>query len=60
MDPEEQAELDSMRAKLGPEDGREFARMWWQERLRAARRTFNDPREVERIVEMLEAAGTNT
>jgi hypothetical protein len=60
MDPGEQAELDSMRAKLGREDGREFARMWWQERLRAARRTFNDPREVERIVEMLEAAGPKT
>jgi hypothetical protein len=30
-------------------------RMWWQERLRVARRVFNDPAEVEEIVEMLEA-----
>jgi hypothetical protein len=31
-------------------------RMWWQERLRAARRVFNDPDQVEQIVELLEAA----
>ena len=31
--------------------------MWWQERLRAARRVFNDPEQVEKIVAMLEAAG---
>jgi hypothetical protein len=30
--------------------------MWWKERLRAARRVFNDPQQVERIVEILEAA----
>src|SRR5207253_2469552 len=38
----EQAELDVMRRDLG-DDAREFVRLWWQERLRAARRTFNDP-----------------
>jgi hypothetical protein len=31
--------------------------MWWKERLRAARRVFNDPVEVEQIVTLLEAAG---
>jgi hypothetical protein len=29
----------------------------WKERLRAARRVFNDPDQVERIVGLLEAAG---
>jgi hypothetical protein len=51
---EEQAELDRMRAELGA-DGAEFARLYWRERLRAARRVFNDPREVEAIVDLLEA-----
>jgi hypothetical protein len=31
--------------------------MWWKERLRAARRVFNDPEQVEQIVALLEAAG---
>lgn len=53
---EEQAEVDRMRAELGP-DGNEFVRIYWQERLRAARRVFDDLREVEAISEMLEAAG---
>jgi hypothetical protein len=52
----EQAELDRMR-KEHPDLGPEFFRTYWQERLRAARRVFNDPAEVERIVELLEAAG---
>jgi hypothetical protein len=30
---------------------------WWQDRLRAARRVFNDSEQVEKIVDMLEAAG---
>jgi hypothetical protein len=51
---EEQAEMDRMREELGP-DGGEFVRVYWQERLRAARRVFVDPAEVEAIVEMLEA-----
>ena len=53
---DEQAELDEMRRRLGGED-REYLHMWWQERLRAARRVFNDPDQVEQIVAILEAAG---
>ncbi len=56
LSPDEQAELDHLRAELSGADP-EFFRMWWQERLRAARRVFNDPREVEQIVTLLEAAG---
>lgn len=52
---DEQAELDRMRTELG-EDAKEFLRIWWQERLRAARRVFNDPDQVEQIVALLEAA----
>jgi dihydroorotase/N-acyl-D-amino-acid deacylase len=48
-------ELDQMRKQLGPE-AKEFIHMYWQERLKAARRVFNDPAEVEGIVELLEAA----
>ncbi|MBL8795926.1 MAG: hypothetical protein JNM56_18640 [Planctomycetia bacterium] len=55
LTPEEQEELDRMRAEMG-EDAQEFARIWWQERLRAARRVFNDPEQVEQIVSLLEAA----
>jgi hypothetical protein len=54
--PDEQAELDEMRQELGGgEDAREYLRMYWKERLRAARRTFNDPGQVEKIVGLLEA-----
>jgi hypothetical protein len=56
LTPNEQDELDQMRHKLAGIDVN-YLRMWWQERLRAARRVFNDPHQVERIVEMLEAAG---
>ncbi|HET6576516.1 MAG TPA: ankyrin repeat domain-containing protein [Fimbriiglobus sp.] len=56
LNPAEQDEFDRMRRELG-DDARDFLRIWWQERLRAARRTFNDPDEVERIVVILEAAG---
>jgi Ankyrin repeat len=56
LGPTEQAELDAMRRDLG-DDAREFIRLWWQERLRAARRTFNDPEQVEKIVETLALAG---
>jgi hypothetical protein len=55
LSPDEQEELDKMREELG-EEGREFLRIYWQERLRAARRTFNDPEQVEQIVALLEAA----
>jgi hypothetical protein len=57
LDPDEQAELDEMRKEVGDgEEAREFLRIWWQERLRAARRVFNDPDQVEQIVALLEAA----
>lgn len=55
LDPEEQAELDELHKEI-PDDP-DFFRMWWQERLRAARRTFNDPDQVAQIVSLLEAAG---
>ena len=58
MSPDEQAEFDEMRKELGDSaDARDYMRMWWQERLRAARRVFNDPGEVEAIVGILEGAG---
>jgi hypothetical protein len=50
---DEQAEVDAMRKEVG--NDREFMRMWWQERLRAARRVFNDPGELRKIVELLES-----
>ena len=56
LSPAEQAEMDKMRAELGDEACRDFFRIWWKERLRAARREFNDPDEVEKIVAILEAA----
>jgi ankyrin repeat protein len=55
LSPREQAEMDEMRSKLG-NDAADFLRIWWQERLRAARRVFNDPVEVETIVALLETA----
>lgn len=56
LSPGEQAELEQLRAG-DPELGKELAQIYWQERLRAARRTFNDPEQIELIVEILEAAG---
>jgi hypothetical protein len=53
LEPDEQAELDEMRKQI---DDPEFIKIWWQERLRAARRVFNDPEQVEQIVSILEAA----
>jgi hypothetical protein len=53
LSPEEQEALDKMRRDL-PGADREFLRIWWQERLRAARRVFNDPDQVERIVAILD------
>jgi len=53
----EQEELDKLREELGDgDDSREYLRMWWQERLRAARRVFNDPDQVEQIVSLLGSA----
>lgn len=56
LNADEQDELDQMRRELAGADP-DYLRIWWQERLRAARRVFNDPDQVERIVEMLEAVG---
>jgi len=57
LPPDELKELDEMRARIGSgPDAAEYLRMWWKERLRAARRVFNDPQQVERIIELLEAA----
>jgi hypothetical protein len=56
LSPGEQEELDRMRREH-PDLDPEFFRTYWQERLRAARRVFNDPDQVEQIVELLEAAG---
>jgi hypothetical protein len=55
LSPQEQEELDQMRREVGGDQ--DYLRMWWQDRLRAARRVFNDPDQVEKIVAMLEAAG---
>ena len=55
LGPAEQAELDRMR-RDHPDLDPEFFRIWWQERLRAARRVFDDPDQVEAIVSILEAA----
>jgi hypothetical protein len=53
LSPEEQADLDEIRESVGNKP--EFLRVWWKERLRAARRVFNDPEQVEQIVHILEA-----
>jgi hypothetical protein len=53
LSPEEQAEFDKLREEVGGD--RDYLRMWWKERLRAARRVFNDADQVEKIVELLEA-----
>ncbi len=52
---EEQEELDEIRRETGGDA--DYLRMWWKERLRAARRVFNDPEQVEKIVALLETAG---
>jgi hypothetical protein len=57
ISPAEQRELDEMRRKLSGADREDFLRIWWQERMKAARRVFNDPTEVLMIVTLLEAAG---
>ena len=58
LGPAEQRDLDELRREVGLD--RDFLRMFWKERLRAARRTFNDPGEVEQIVALLEAAEKKT
>lgn len=52
----EQKHLDRMRREFPGGTGRELVRDYLKERLKAARRVFNDPAQVEIIVELLEAA----
>ena len=54
----EQAELDKMRAEMPPETYRDWFHVFWKERLRAAKRVFYDPAEVEKIVDMLEGTSS--
>lgn len=54
LSPDEQAELDDIRNHLGPAQAREFIQIYWKERLRAARRKFNDYDEVVAVVQILE------
>jgi hypothetical protein len=54
LSPEEQAELERVREAVGNDP--DYMRIWWKERLRAARRVFNDPAQIEEIVAILEAA----
>lgn len=51
----EQARFDKLRAEH-PEWSAQHLEIYWQERLRAARRRFNDPDEIEAIIDLLEAA----
>lgn len=53
---EEQKWLDRMRREFPGPEGKEYVRDYLKERLKAAKRVFNDPREVEKIVDLLEAA----
>jgi hypothetical protein len=42
-----------------PDSAREYINSYMKERLKAARKVFNDPAEVEKIVELLTAAAQN-
>jgi hypothetical protein len=53
--PSEQEMLDEVR-RDHPDYAKEFVTSYIQERLKAAKRVFNDPNEIERIVELLEVA----
>ncbi len=53
--PYEQEMLDEVRREH-PESAKEFVNSYIKERIKAAKRVFNDPAELERIVELLEAA----
>ncbi len=56
---EEQARLDQLRSE-NPDLGRDFYRLYWQERTRAARRKFNDLDQIEQVIAILEARGEQT
>jgi hypothetical protein len=53
--PFEQDMLDEVRHEH-PDYAKEFVTSYIKERIKAAKRVFNDPDEVERIIELLEAA----
>ena len=53
--PFEQEMLDEVRREH-PDYAKEFVTGYIKERIKAAKRVFNDPAEVERIVELLEAS----
>jgi hypothetical protein len=55
LSPAEQKRFDRMRREI-PDMDPDFFRIYWKERLRAARRVFNDIDQVEEIVRLLEAA----
>lgn len=54
LDDWEQAGIDELRAATGDP---EIVHIYWQERLKAAKRVYNDPEQIEQIVELLEKAG---
>jgi len=53
--PYEQEMLDEVRREH-PEHAKEFVTSYIKERIKAARRVFNDPSEIERIIALLQAA----
>jgi hypothetical protein len=52
----DQSDLDALREACGDQGG-DMARVYWQERLRAARRVFNDLEQMEEIIDLFDAAG---
>jgi hypothetical protein len=48
--------LDGIRRQFKGNQRKEYVRIYLEERLKAARRVFNDPVEVEKIIDLLEAA----
>ena len=56
LNPLDQEFLASVRERFPPADAREMVHLYYEERLKAAKRVFNDPIEVEKIIEILEAA----
>lgn len=51
--------LDEVRREH-PDWDKEFVAEYIKERIKAARRVFNDPDEIERIIELLEAASSRS
>jgi hypothetical protein len=53
--PFEQEMLDEVRREH-PDWAKEFVTSYIKERIKAAKRVFNDPAEVERVIDLLETA----